>query len=180
MVHRCGPGGSMCACHAAGPGSIPGRDESHGWGFFGVFPHLWNKCREALGPQGPRISFGHYYHHHHHQSSFITGANDLKCWRALIPQTYIWSIHFQRVPCPLIWKIYVWVPMASPVCHLLFYICLTALKRPKTLENFIWISLHMALVHCHEPNMAFSQQFHLLDKELFGSGCLIIRARIYM
>ena len=25
-VHRCGPGGSMRACHTAGPGSIPGRD----------------------------------------------------------------------------------------------------------------------------------------------------------
>ena len=30
--------------------------------FFGVFPHLQDKCREALGPQGPRISFGHHYH----------------------------------------------------------------------------------------------------------------------
>ena len=27
--------------------------------FFGVFPH---ECQEALGPQGPRISFGHHYH----------------------------------------------------------------------------------------------------------------------
>ena len=25
-VHRCGASGSMRACHAAGPGSIPGRD----------------------------------------------------------------------------------------------------------------------------------------------------------
>ena len=25
-VHRCGESGSMRACHAAGPGSIPGRD----------------------------------------------------------------------------------------------------------------------------------------------------------
>ena len=33
------------------------------WGFFGVFPHLWGKCQEALGPQGPRISFGCHYHH---------------------------------------------------------------------------------------------------------------------
>ena len=40
FVHRCGPGGSMRACHAAGPGSIPGRDRFPGWGFFGVFPHL--------------------------------------------------------------------------------------------------------------------------------------------
>ena len=29
-AHRCGPGGSMLACHAAGPGSIPGRDKFPG------------------------------------------------------------------------------------------------------------------------------------------------------
>ena len=29
-VHRCGTGGSMCACHAAGPGSIPGRNRFPG------------------------------------------------------------------------------------------------------------------------------------------------------
>ena len=79
-VHHCEPGGSMRACHAAGPGSIPGRDKFPGWGFYGDFPHLYDKCREALGPQGPGISFGHHYHH---KSSFTTGANDLRCWRAL-------------------------------------------------------------------------------------------------
>ena len=80
-----GASGSMRACHAAGPGSIPGRDRFPGWVFFGVFPHLLDKCQEALGPEGPRISFGHHYH----PSSFITGANDLRCWRALKPQIYI-------------------------------------------------------------------------------------------
>ena len=30
-IHRCGPGGSMRACHAAGPDSIPGRDRFPGW-----------------------------------------------------------------------------------------------------------------------------------------------------
>ena len=39
-VHRCGTGVSMRACHAAGPGSIPGRDKFPGWGFFGAFSHL--------------------------------------------------------------------------------------------------------------------------------------------
>ena len=29
-VHRCGLGGSMRACHAAGPGSIPSRDKFPG------------------------------------------------------------------------------------------------------------------------------------------------------
>ena len=33
FVHRCGASGSMRACHAAGPGSIPGRDRFPGWGF---------------------------------------------------------------------------------------------------------------------------------------------------
>ena len=31
--------------------------------FFGVFPHLSDKCQEPLGPQGPRISFGRRIHH---------------------------------------------------------------------------------------------------------------------
>ena len=35
-----GAGGNMRACHAAGPGSISGRDKFLGWGFFGVFPPL--------------------------------------------------------------------------------------------------------------------------------------------
>ena len=51
----------------------------------------------SFRPQGPRISFGHHHHHHHHQSSFITGTNDLRCWRALKPQIYIhtlWSASF--------------------------------------------------------------------------------------
>ena len=30
FVHRCGPGSSMRACYAAGPGSIPGRDKFPG------------------------------------------------------------------------------------------------------------------------------------------------------
>ena len=97
-VHRCGPGGSMRACHAACPGSIPGRYKFPGWGFFGVFPHLYDKCREALGPQGPRISFAHHYHH---QSSFITGANDLRCWRALKPQIYIHTKHWLNIVVPV-------------------------------------------------------------------------------
>ena len=38
--NSCGASDSMRVCHAAGPGSIPGRDKFPGWGFFGVFPHL--------------------------------------------------------------------------------------------------------------------------------------------
>ena len=39
-IHRCRLGGSMRACHAAGPGSISGRDKFPGWVFFGVFSRL--------------------------------------------------------------------------------------------------------------------------------------------
>ena len=46
LVPRCGPGGSMCTCHVAGLGSIPGQDK-----FPGVFPHLYDKSWQALGPQ---------------------------------------------------------------------------------------------------------------------------------
>ena len=37
IVHRCGASGSMRACHAAGPGSFPGRDKFRGWGYFRGF-----------------------------------------------------------------------------------------------------------------------------------------------
>ena len=47
-------------CHAAGPGSILGRDMFPRWGIFGVFPHLLNKTQESLSPQGPQISFGRH------------------------------------------------------------------------------------------------------------------------
>ena len=33
-------------------------------GFFGVFPHLWDKCQEALVPQGPR-------HNQHYIFAFL-------------------------------------------------------------------------------------------------------------
>ena len=40
--------------------------------------------------EGPRISFGH----HNHPYSFVTGANDLRCWRTLKPQIYIHLRYF--------------------------------------------------------------------------------------
>ena len=83
---RCGTGGSMRACHAVGPGSIPGRDKIPGWGFFGFFSSPIRQMSGSFRPQGPGILFGHHYHH---QSSFITGANDLRCWSVLKLQIYI-------------------------------------------------------------------------------------------
>ena len=63
-----GAGGSMCACHAAGPGSIPDRDKFFGWGFFRGFS---SPVRQMSGNFRPpwfpeyhlaRISFGHHNH----------------------------------------------------------------------------------------------------------------------
>ena len=55
-VHRCGQGGSMRACHAADPGSIPGRVKFPGWGFFGGFS---SPVRQMSGsfrpPRSPNI-----------------------------------------------------------------------------------------------------------------------------
>ena len=61
-VHRCGAGGSMRACHAAGPGSISCPDTFLGRVFFRGFSSPVNQCQEALGPIVPRISFGHHNH----------------------------------------------------------------------------------------------------------------------
>ena len=65
-----------------------------GTSFLGeVFRGFYSPVRQMSGsfmPQGPRISFGHHYP----LQSFITGANDLRCWRALKPQIYIYKVHF--------------------------------------------------------------------------------------
>ena len=63
-------------CSRSGLGFDPRSGKVPWVRFFGVFPHLSDKCQEAFGPQGLRISFGRHYHY---QSSFITGANDLRC-----------------------------------------------------------------------------------------------------
>ena len=52
--------------------------------FSGFFLTCKTNVWKLLGPQGPRRSYGHHYHPY----SFITGANDLKCWRALKLQIY--------------------------------------------------------------------------------------------
>ena len=75
-----GTGSSMRACHAAGPGSIPGRDKFPGWSFFRGFS---SPVRQMSGsfrpPRSPNIIWPslssliiHYWRH-----------NDLRCWRAL-------------------------------------------------------------------------------------------------
>ena len=76
QIHCCGAGGSMPACHVAGPSSIPGREKFPGWGFFGVFPHLLDKYQEVLGPQGPQISFGPQISSFHIRLATMIGCVD--------------------------------------------------------------------------------------------------------
>ena len=71
-----------------------------GTSFLGeFFRDFFSPVRQMSGsfrPQGSRISFGHHYHH---QSSFITGANDLRCWRVLknLKYTKIYIYKFQNI-----------------------------------------------------------------------------------
>ena len=53
--------------------------------FFQGFSSPVRQMSGSFRSQGPRISFGHHYN----PPSFITGANDLRCWRALKPEIYI-------------------------------------------------------------------------------------------
>ena len=50
QVHFCGPGGSMRACHAVGPGSIPGRDKFPGWGFSSPVRQMSGSFRPLRSP----------------------------------------------------------------------------------------------------------------------------------
>ena len=54
-VHRCGLGGSMRACHTAGPGSILGRDKFPGWGFFRFFLTVRQMSGIFRLPRSPNI-----------------------------------------------------------------------------------------------------------------------------
>ena len=61
-VHRCGIGGSMRACHAAVPGSIPVWTSFLAEVLSGFFLAYKTNVRRLLGLQGPRISFGRQIH----------------------------------------------------------------------------------------------------------------------
>ena len=52
----------MRACHAADPGSIPGRTSFLGEVFWVFFLACKTNVRKLLDPQGPRISFGRHNH----------------------------------------------------------------------------------------------------------------------
>ena len=66
FVHRCEACGSIRACQAAGPGSIPGRDKFPGWSFFrDLFLTCKTTVRKLSAHTVPRISFGHHNHPYH-------------------------------------------------------------------------------------------------------------------
>ena len=64
-----------CACHAAGPSSIPGRDKFPGWGFS-------SPVRQMSGSFRPLRSLNIIW------PSLSSILNDLRCWSALTPQIY--------------------------------------------------------------------------------------------
>ena len=78
LCHYC-IGSSMRTCHAAGPGSIPGRDKFPVWGFFRGFSSPLRQMSRNFRPRRSPDIIGQ----HNHKKSFITGANDLRCWSAL-------------------------------------------------------------------------------------------------
>ena len=71
--------GKIIASHLAGSGSIPDRVSFPGWGFLRGFSSTIRQMSGKLRPQPSPDIIGH----HNHQKSFHTGANDLRCWRAL-------------------------------------------------------------------------------------------------
>ena len=155
MQTRCGASGSIRACHAAGPGSILGRDKFPGCGFSRGFSSPVRQMSGSFRPQGPRISFGHHYH----SSSFIRAP---MTWDVDTPlnlkYTYITCKIFKYFPCinnvisdyligfqmtEIHYRSYISMPLAPILCkahpvpsittHLLqihFNIILPSISRP--------------------------------------------------
>ena len=120
FVHRCGASGSMLACHAAGPGSIPVGTGFLGELFFGIFLHLSDKCQVTLGPQGPRISFGR---RNHHSIFALLGWLSVclvcivfhVCAVAEVAPSLGWSLIRGGPPCPcVVKKVCMWSIVSFP------------------------------------------------------------------
>ena len=77
---------NIVACHLAGSDLIPGRVSFPGCDFFQGFS---SAVRQMTGSFRPPWSPNIIWPSYHRQSSFIMGANDLRCWRALKSQIYI-------------------------------------------------------------------------------------------
>ena len=102
-----------------------------GTSFLGeVFSGFFLTCKtlmsESFRPPRPPISFCHHYHHH---TSFITGANDLRCWRALKLQIYKQEHHtgskWQKV-----------VQNVHPIVHIAYI----GVAESSQVMNFQWNS----------------------------------------
>ena len=91
LVHRCGTDGSMRACHAAGPGSIPGRDKFPGWGFFLGFssPVRW-MSRSFRPTRSPSIIWPSL-------SSIIISLRAPMTWDVDAPRTLKYTSLCERV-----------------------------------------------------------------------------------
>ena len=62
IVHCCGSGDSMRACHATGPGSIPGRDKFSGWTFFRGFSSPVRQMSGSFSPIRSSNIISYHYH----------------------------------------------------------------------------------------------------------------------
>ena len=62
VVHGCEASGSMQACHAASPGSIPSRDKFPRWDFFRGFSSPIRQMSGNFKTIRSLISFGHHNH----------------------------------------------------------------------------------------------------------------------
>ena len=84
-VNPCGASGSMRACHAAGPGSIPGRDKFPVWGFSRGFS---SPVRQMSGsfrpPRSPNIIWPSV-------SSIIIHYG--RQWPEMLTRPKTWNIH---------------------------------------------------------------------------------------
>ena len=97
--HRCGSGGTMRVCHAAGPGSIPGRDKFPGWGFFWGFSSLVRQMSGRFRP--PKVSKYHLaiiFIHNHSLRTPMTWDVDAP-WNLKYTYIYIYIYTYTYCEC---------------------------------------------------------------------------------
>ena len=107
----------------SGPGFDPRSGQVSWVRFLRGFSSPVRQMPGNFRPQCPRIPFGRYYH-----QSFIRGANDLKCWRALIVKyTYI----YQRLQFPVFWRMSESLDFSTGIIYdnIVYYIVLMRLQK---------------------------------------------------
>ena len=104
-VQRCGPGGSMCTCHAAGPGSIPSRDKFPGWGFFRGFSSPVRQMSGSFRPPRspniiwPSLSSSIIIHSRHQWPEMLTcpKTSKIHTFQTVIMWTLILVLHWKQM-----------------------------------------------------------------------------------